>query len=94
MFLWLIVEISLVMITLLLLKILFSVLQLALAEVLMAIYFRGCSSLLNKWSKLPYKFALPLSALLNIIPVASFFWIVGAGLEQQTAQLSKTLLKP
>ncbi len=82
---------SLILIVLLLFKTLFGVLLLALAGILMAIYFHGCAAILKKWLHLPSKVAVFLSVLLNVILLAGFFWFVGARLQQQIAQLSETL---
>ncbi len=82
---------SLILVVLLLFKTLFSILLLALAGVLMAIYFHGCAGLLKKWLHLPSKLAVFVSVLLNFILLVGFFWFVGARLQQQVAQLSETL---
>ncbi|MGA9650229.1 AI-2E family transporter [Pedobacter sp.] len=82
---------SLVVIVLLLLKTLFGVLLLALAGVLMAIYFHGFAGLISRRLNLPYKMALAVSVLINIILLTGFFWLVGARLQMQASELSETL---
>ncbi len=82
---------SLIIVVLLLFKTLFSILLLALAGVLMAIYFHGCAGLLKKWLHLPSKLSVFVSVLLNLLLLVGFFWFVGARLQQQVAQLSETL---
>ncbi|QPH38610.1 AI-2E family transporter [Pedobacter endophyticus] len=84
---------SFILITLLLFKTLFSVLLLALAGILMSIYFHGGAGRLKTWFHLPYKAALAFSVLLNIVLLTGFFWFVGARLQQQVAELSETLPK-
>ncbi|QPH38602.1 AI-2E family transporter [Pedobacter endophyticus] len=72
-------------------KALFGILLLVLAGVLMAIYFHGCAGLLHRWLKIPYKFAVLASVLLNLVLLSAFFWFVGARLQAQVAELSQTL---
>jgi len=83
--------VSLSVIILLLFKTLISVLLLSLAGILMAIYFHGCASLLEKWLHLPSKIAIFISVLLNFIILGLFFWFVGARLQQQVSELADTL---
>ncbi|GLU55351.1 hypothetical protein Dfri01_48120 [Dyadobacter frigoris] len=82
---------SLIVTVLLIFKTLFGVLLLSLAGVLMAVYFHGFAGLLNKKLHLPDKVSLILSLLINIILLTGFFWLVGARLDQQFAEISKTL---
>lgn len=80
----------LVVVIFLLFKTLFGLLLLVLAGILMAIYFHGCASLLEKL-RLPPKIAVFAAVLLNFLLIGGFFWFVGARLQQQVAQLSDTL---
>ena len=83
---------ALIIVMLMLFKTLFSVLLLALAGVLMAIYFHGVAGLIKKWLGLAnYKIALILSILVNLILLVGFFWFVGARIQDQVAELSDTL---
>ena len=83
--------VSLTVVILLLFKTLFSVLLMALAGIMMASYFYGCASLLEKWLHLPSKIAVFISVSLNFIIPGLFFWLVGARLQQQVSELADTL---
>ncbi len=82
---------SLLIILILLFKTLFSVILLALAGILLAVYFRGFANMLHRTLHWPNKLCLFLSVFINIILVAGFFWFVGARLQQQISELSDTL---
>lgn len=82
---------SLIIILLLLFKILFSILLLALAGILIAIYFHGCANLLERYFHWNSKLCVVLSVLVNILLLVAFFWFVGARLSQQISELSNTL---
>lgn len=82
---------SLIIILLLLFKILFSILLLALAGILIAVYFHGCANLLERYFHWNSKLCVVLSVLVNILLLVAFFWFVGARLSQQISELSNTL---
>jgi predicted PurR-regulated permease PerM len=82
---------SLLIILILLFKTLFSVILLALAGILLAVYFRGFANMLHRTLHWPNKLCIFLSVFINIILVAGFFWFVGARLQQQISELSDTL---
>ena len=83
--------ILLILILAILITKLFNVLLLVLAGILMAIYFHGCANLLHRYIKIPEKFSVLVSVLLNLILVIGFFWLIGARLQQQITELSDTL---
>jgi len=89
---WLIIGIiTLTIVVLLLFKILFNLLLLTLAAVLMATYFLGCANLLHRKLKLSKGLSLAIAIIVNIILIGSFFWLVGARLEQQFSSLTGTM---
>lgn len=84
---------SLAIISLLLIKTLFSVFLLVLAGILIAVYFHGFAEVLDKKLKIPTKASVIVSVLFNILILVLFFWFIGARLEQQITELSDTLPK-
>lgn len=83
----------LIIIIFLLFKALFSVILLALAGILIAIYFHGFANVLHRKLHLSEGWSLAISVIFNIILVTAFFWFVGARLKQQVSVLSDTLPK-
>ena len=83
----------LIVIIFLLFKALFSVILLALAGILIALYFHGFADILHRKMHVPKSWSLAISVIFNIILVAAFFWFVGARLNQQVSDLSDTLPK-
>ncbi len=83
--------ISLTVVVLMLFKTLFSLLLLALAGVLMCVYFHGCASLLLGKFRIGKTFALVLAILLNVIIIGLFVWFVGERLSSQIDELSDTM---
>lgn len=81
----------LIVIIFLLFKTLFSVLLLSLAGILIAVYFHGCASLLERYFHWNSKVSVVVSVLVNILLLVAFFWFVGARLSEQISELSKTL---
>lgn len=84
---------ALTVIILLLLKTLFSVLLLALAGILISLYFHGFANMIHRKINLPKGWSLALSIIVNIVLLAAFFWFVGARLQSQVSELSDTLPK-
>ncbi len=84
---------SLIIIFILLFKALFSVLLLSLTGILIAVYFRGCASILHRNFHWPIKLCTFLSVFINTLLLVGFFWFVGARLQQQISELSDTLPK-
>lgn len=82
---------ALLAILLLLFKTLFSILLLTLAGALFAIYFRGCANFFRQHLNISQGWSLALSIIINIILIVSFFWFIGARLQQQVSELTNTL---
>jgi len=80
-----------IVILILLFKTLFSVLLLSLAAILIAIYFHGCASILQRNLHFSAKLSIFVSVILNIALLVGFFWFVGARLQHQVSALSDTL---
>jgi len=83
--------VALVVVLLLLLKATFNVLLLLLAGVLIALYFRGLSYMLQTRLRMPPQLALPIAILGSIILLALFFWFAGSSIRIQANQLAETL---
>ncbi|MEO7044184.1 MAG: AI-2E family transporter [Ferruginibacter sp.] len=77
----------------LLFKALFSVLLLALAAILIAVYFHGLANIIHRKLHIPKRWSLGISILFNVILLIAFFWFVGARLQSQVSELSDTLPK-
>lgn len=80
-----------VLISLLLLKAIFSVLLLVLAAALIALYFRRLAGLLERKLRVPGKLSLPLAILVTLLLWALFFWLAGNRISTQAKELSKTI---
>lgn len=75
----------------LLLHTLFSILLLALAGLLFAVYFHGCAHLLRQYTGAGSKWSLALAVIFNVILITAFTWFVGFRLQAQVTQLADTL---
>jgi predicted PurR-regulated permease PerM len=82
---------ALMIVLLLLIKATFSVLILVFAGVLIAVYFRGLSSLICRKTHWKEGICLTIAIIGSIILLAGFFWLVGAKVQSQFTQLSETL---
>lgn len=82
---------ALIVIILLLIKATFSVLLLVLAAVLIAVFFRGFSDLIARKTKLPEKFALPVSIIVSLSILVLIIVLIGSKVQSQAQQLSETL---
>jgi predicted PurR-regulated permease PerM len=80
-----------IIVFLLLFKTLFSILLLAFAGVLIAVFFHGFAGLLQRYLHLPQKLSVFVSVIFNLLLIVAFFWFTGARLQQQIAELSDTL---
>lgn len=77
----------------LLFKTLFSVLLLALAGILIAIYFHGSANIIHRKLHLSNGWSLAIAVTFNLLLMVAFFWFIGARLQSQVSQLSDTLPK-
>jgi predicted PurR-regulated permease PerM len=84
---------ALAIIVLLLLKVTFSVFLLVLAGTLIAIFFRGLSNLIQRKTKWKEGICVAISIIVTLLIVAGLFWLIGAKVEGQIAELMETLPK-
>jgi predicted PurR-regulated permease PerM len=80
-----------IIVFLLLFKTLFSILLLAFAGVLIAVFFHGFAGLLRRYLHLPQKLSVFVAVIFNLLLIVVFFWFTGARLQQQITELSDTL---
>jgi predicted PurR-regulated permease PerM len=73
------------------LKASFNVLLLILAGVLIALYFHGLSSLINRKLSIPKKASLPISIIGSLVLLILFLWFAGDRIQEQTTELKDTL---
>lgn len=83
--------VALFVVVLLILKAIFNVLLLVLAGILIAIFFRALSDLIQRNVHLPQWASLTVSILGTLALIVAFFWFAGYEIQQQINQLSKTL---
>ncbi len=89
---WIVAAIvSLFIVVLWILKAIFSVLLLVLAGILIALYFHGLSSLLNRKLGIPNKVSLVIATVGSILLLILFLWFTGDRIQQQVQQLSDSL---
>ncbi|MBK7883356.1 MAG: AI-2E family transporter [Chitinophagaceae bacterium] len=82
---------ALIVLILSLLKTAFNVFLLILAGVLIAVFFRAVSSLIEKKTKWNVGLCLTISVIGTVLIITSTFWLVGAEVQSQLSQLSETL---
>ncbi|MBD0297229.1 MAG: AI-2E family transporter, partial [Flavisolibacter sp.] len=82
---------ALITVILLLLRATFSVLLLILAGTLIAVYFRGLSGLIERKTKWKEGICLTISILGTLILIGLLFWLIGAKVQVQVAELSDKL---
>jgi predicted PurR-regulated permease PerM len=75
----------------LILRVAFNVLLMALAGILIAVYFHGLAGLIGRKTKLNRKISLFISIAGTIILLSLFMWFIGAKIQRQVAELSNTL---
>lgn len=83
--------VALIVIVLWILKVTFNVLLLILAGVLIALYFHGLSSLLNRKLSIPKKASLLTSIIGSLVLLVSFLWFAGDRIQEQVSELRNTL---
>ncbi|HWI91593.1 MAG TPA: AI-2E family transporter [Flavisolibacter sp.] len=84
---------ALIVVVLLLLRSTFSVLLLILAGSLIAVYFRGLSDLVRRKTKWKEGWCLAISIIGSLLLIILLFWLIGAKVQSQIAELSDTLPK-
>src|SRR5690606_40147126 len=82
---------ALIVVILLLLKATFNVFLLILAGSLIAVYFRGFASLIQRKTKWNPAVSLTISIAGTFILIIAIFWLIGAKLQTQVAELTDTL---
>lgn len=82
---------ALIVVLLLLIKATFNVLILVFAGVLIAVFFRGLSSLICRKTKWKESICLTISIIGSILLIAGLFWLIGAKVQSQIEDLRKTL---
>jgi len=85
--------IALIVILILLLKATFNVLLLVLAGSLIAVYFRGLSGLIQRKTKWKEGVCVAISIIGTLLLIVLLFWLIGAKVQSQIAELSDTLPK-
>lgn len=83
--------VALTVVVLWILKAIFSVLLLVLAGVLIALFFRGLSGIIQRKTHWKEKVCLAISMIGTLLLVAGMFWLIGAKVQQQTVELMETL---
>ncbi len=79
---------ALIVILILLFKATFSVFLLILAGALIAIFFRGLSGLICRATKWKEGVCLAISVISTLLIVIGLFWLIGAKVQNQIAELS------
>jgi predicted PurR-regulated permease PerM len=82
---------ALIVIVIWLLKATFNVLLLILAGILIAVLLRGLAGLIERKTKWKHSVSLTVSILSAIIILLLLFWLIGAKVQTQAQELSKTL---
>lgn len=82
---------ALIVVLILLFKATFSVFLLILAGVLIAVFFRGLSSLICRKTKWKEGVCLAIAVIGTLLIVIGLFWLMGAKVQSQITQLSDTL---
>ncbi len=83
--------VCLTLIIILIVRVAFSVLLMALAGVLIAVYFHGLADVIQKKTKLKRQYALLISILSTLLIFSVLMWFIGARIQNQVAELSNTL---
>ena len=83
--------IALIVVLVLLLKATFNVFLLILAGVLIAVFFRGLSGLIQKKTHWGEGFCVAASILSTLIVLVLLIWLMGAKIQAQAEQLSNTM---
>jgi predicted PurR-regulated permease PerM len=71
----------------------FSVFLLIFAGILVAVFFRGLSGLIQRKTRWNEKVCVIISILSTLALAVGFFWLIGAKIQAQAAELSETLPK-
>jgi predicted PurR-regulated permease PerM len=83
--------VALLVVVILILRVAFGVLLMALAGSLMAVYFHGLADMIERKTRLGRKYAMIISVTGTIVIMGLLVWFIGAKIQYQVAQLSNTL---
>ena len=83
--------VCLTLIILLIVRVAFSVLLMAMAGALIAVYFHGLAELIQRKTKLKKRASLLISIIGTTIIFFGLTWVIGAKIQRQVAELSSTL---
>jgi predicted PurR-regulated permease PerM len=91
---WIAVSIvALVGVLLLLLKATFNIMLLIFAGILIAVFFRGLSGLLQRKTKWNENICVGISIIGTLSLIIGFFWLIGSQIQSQVTELVETLPK-
>ena len=79
------------LIIILFVRVAFNILLMTFMGVLIAVYFHGLADFIAQKTKINRKFSLFISIAGTIIMLSAMVWIIGSTVQQQSAQLSRTL---
>jgi len=83
--------VALLVVGILIVRVAFNVLLMALAGALIAVYFHGLGDLIQKKTKLSRRYAMFISIAGTFIVIGLLFWFIGAKIQSQVAQLNHNL---
>ncbi len=83
--------VALLVIAILIVRVAFNVLLMALAGCLIAVYFHGLGDIVQRKTRLSRKYAMLISIAGTIILIGASLWFIGAKIQTQVAELSNTL---
>lgn len=83
--------VCLTLIIILIVRVAFSILLMAMAGVLIAVYFHGLAGLIQRKTRLKKRTSLLISIISTTLIMLALIWIIGNKIERQVAELSTTL---
>src|ERR1035437_2106854 len=83
--------VALLVVVVLIMRVAFGVLMMALAGSLMAVYFHGLADMIARKTRLSRKVAMIISVTGTIVIIGLLVWFIGARIQSQVAQLSNTM---
>ena len=78
-------------VVILIFRVAFNVLLMALAGVLMAVYFHGLADLVQQKTRANRKVAMTISVAGSVLLLVAMLWFIGAKMQTQVTELSNTL---
>src|SRR5580704_10426881 len=82
---------ALLVVFILVARVAFNVLLMALAGSLIAVYFHGLADLIDSKTRLSRRLGMIISVAVTILIVSVLLWFIGAKVQSQIAQLSNSL---